>query len=65
MKPEAVDWDGLLAEALERGKDVPEVAWCQPGEDAGMGVSSPLRGACLFRERAVVCPPCKDVLAWR
>ena len=38
VKPEPVDWDGLLAEVLERGKAVPEVQWCQPGEDAAMEV---------------------------
>ncbi|PRW61487.1 CPD photolyase isoform B [Chlorella sorokiniana] len=35
-KPEPVDWEALLQEVLERGKDVPEVAWCKPGEDAAL-----------------------------
>ena len=26
-------------QVLERGKDVPEVAWCRPGEDAALEVS--------------------------
>lgn len=38
MNPEAVDWDALIAEVLERGKEVPEVKWCSPGEDAAMEV---------------------------
>ncbi|KAI3433882.1 hypothetical protein D9Q98_003684 [Chlorella vulgaris] len=36
VNPEAVDWDALIAEVLERGKEVPEVKWCSPGEDAAM-----------------------------
>ncbi|KAL4446362.1 hypothetical protein ABPG77_003169 [Micractinium sp. CCAP 211/92] len=36
VKPEAVDWEALIAEVLERGKAVPEVDWCKPGEDAAM-----------------------------
>ena len=36
--------DALLAEVLERGKEVPEVQWCKPGEDAAMEVSSSYGG---------------------
>jgi len=32
--PDKVDWDALLREVTERGKQVPEVTWLQPGEDA-------------------------------
>ena len=39
IKPEPVDWEARLAEVLERGKAVPEVLWCKPGEDAAMEVS--------------------------
>ncbi|GAB4814126.1 hypothetical protein N2152v2_001172 [Parachlorella kessleri] len=35
-RPEQIDWDGLIAEALARGRSVPEVTWIQPGEDAAM-----------------------------
>jgi hypothetical protein len=38
VKPDPVDWDALLAEVLARGAAVPEVAWCQPGEEAAMEV---------------------------
>mmetsp|Transcript_1923 Transcript_1923/g.5720 ORF Transcript_1923/g.5720 Transcript_1923/m.5720 type:complete len:549 (-) Transcript_1923:2173-3819(-) len=34
IAPETVQWDDLLAEALERGKAVPEITWCKSGEDA-------------------------------
>ena len=33
-QPPAVDWDALIAEVVERGKEVPEVDWAIPGEDA-------------------------------
>ena len=39
-KPEQIDWDGLIAEALSRGRSVPEVTWIQPGEDAAMEVGA-------------------------
>ncbi|KAL3156827.1 hypothetical protein ABBQ38_001097 [Trebouxia sp. C0009 RCD-2024] len=32
--PDVIDWDGLIAEVLQRGTDVPEVPWFKPGEDA-------------------------------
>lgn len=40
--PEPVDWDALLGEVLEKGKAVPEVGWCAPGEDAALEVSEGL-----------------------
>jgi deoxyribodipyrimidine photo-lyase len=30
--PPTTDWDALLREVLQRGADVPEVAWARPGE---------------------------------
>lgn len=36
--PEPVEWDDLIAEALKRGKEVPEVTWRQPGEDGAWEV---------------------------
>lgn len=38
--PDNIDWDGLIAEVLQRGTDVPEVPWFKPGEDAAYDVSS-------------------------
>lgn len=38
--PDKIDWDGLIAEVLQRGPDVPEVPWFKPGEDAAYDVSS-------------------------
>ena len=37
--PDVIDWDGLIAEVLQRGTDVPEVPWFKPGEDAAYDVS--------------------------
>ena len=31
--PEQIDWQSCIAEVLERGKAVPEVEFCLPGED--------------------------------
>ena len=42
VKPEPVDWKATIDEALERGKAVPEVEWCVPGEKAAAKV-------CLFQ----------------
>ncbi|KAG2453370.1 hypothetical protein HYH02_001594 [Chlamydomonas schloesseri] len=44
VAPEAVDWDGLLAEVLRRGADVPEVEWCAPGEAAALEALTGPRG---------------------
>ncbi|XP_057746807.1 deoxyribodipyrimidine photo-lyase isoform X1 [Arachis stenosperma] len=38
-KNHSVDWDDLIADILSRkGTEVPEVNWCEPGEDAAMEV---------------------------
>ncbi|PKA60033.1 Deoxyribodipyrimidine photo-lyase [Apostasia shenzhenica] len=34
--PPDVDWDDLITEVLREGGGVPEIEWCQPGEDAAM-----------------------------
>ena len=39
VRPDAVDWDAEIAAVVERGKDVPEVDWVKPGEDAAMEVT--------------------------
>ncbi|XP_024029072.1 deoxyribodipyrimidine photo-lyase [Morus notabilis] len=31
-------WDEIIAEALRKGAEVPEIAWCEPGEKAAMEV---------------------------
>lgn len=38
MPPPRVDWDGILEEVVERGRAVPEITWCTPGEDAAWQV---------------------------
>ena len=38
IKSVKTDWDDVLGQALERGKDVPEVTWAVPGEKAAMAV---------------------------
>ena len=40
VKADAVDWKATIDEALERGKAVPEVEWCIPGEKAAAQVSN-------------------------
>jgi deoxyribodipyrimidine photo-lyase len=35
-EPKQIDWDGLIAVAKEKGKGVPEVTWCKPGEKAAL-----------------------------
>ncbi|TYH23534.1 hypothetical protein ES288_A03G021000v1 [Gossypium darwinii] len=32
------DWDGLIANVLRNGAEVPEIEWCEPGETAAMEV---------------------------
>ncbi|KAL5552238.1 hypothetical protein UlMin_002414 [Ulmus minor] len=32
------DWDGIIADALREGAEVPEITWCEPGEKAAMEV---------------------------
>lgn len=36
-KPDAIDWDKEIAAATQN-KEVPEIDWCQPGEDAALEV---------------------------
>ena len=31
-----IDWDGMIRDAAEKGKAVPEVTWCKPGEAAAL-----------------------------
>ncbi len=38
IKSVKTDWDDVLEQALERGKNVPEVTWAIPGEKAAMAV---------------------------
>ncbi|TYI34616.1 hypothetical protein ES332_A03G020800v1 [Gossypium tomentosum] len=33
-----LDWDGLIADVLRNGAEVPEIEWCEPGETAAMEV---------------------------
>eukprot|EP01026_Neomeris_dumetosa_P031837 TRINITY_DN2524_c0_g1_i1.p2 TRINITY_DN2524_c0_g1~~TRINITY_DN2524_c0_g1_i1.p2 ORF type:complete len:357 (+),score=70.12 TRINITY_DN2524_c0_g1_i1:82-1071(+) len=35
-QPDKIKWDDLLSEVLLKGADVPEVAWCKPGEEEGL-----------------------------
>ncbi|MCO5569328.1 hypothetical protein L7F22_023040 [Adiantum nelumboides] len=35
-KPEAIDWDSLIDGVIKEGAEVPEVKWCEPGEDAAI-----------------------------
>ena len=40
--PDKIDWDGLIADVLQRGTEVPEIPWFKPGEDAAYDVSKML-----------------------
>ncbi|DBA93622.1 hypothetical protein WJX82_009822 [Trebouxia sp. C0006] len=42
--PDKIDWDGLIADVLQRGTDVPEVPWFKPGEDAAYDALSGKEG---------------------
>ena len=56
-QPPAVDWDALIAEVVERGKDVPEVDWAIPGEDAAEEVrheQAEWKSICVCLGRAAV-----------
>ncbi|KAK4489250.1 hypothetical protein RD792_005047 [Penstemon davidsonii] len=33
-----IDWDSLIANVLREGAEVPELEWCEPGEQAGLEV---------------------------
>ena len=34
-QPEGIDWEALIAEVVERGKEVPEIDWATPGQEEG------------------------------
>ncbi|CAL9207757.1 unnamed protein product [Musa hybrid cultivar] len=34
--PPEIDWDELIDEALREAGEVPEIGWCEPGEEAAM-----------------------------
>ncbi|KAK2664767.1 hypothetical protein Ddye_003341 [Dipteronia dyeriana] len=33
-----IDWDSVISDVLRKGAEVPEIEWCEPGEDAAMEV---------------------------
>ncbi|KAG0564082.1 hypothetical protein KC19_8G081400 [Ceratodon purpureus] len=35
-EPDAIDWDSLIADVTRIGAEVPEVTWCEAGEDAAL-----------------------------
>ncbi|KAE8055161.1 hypothetical protein FH972_012022 [Carpinus fangiana] len=35
---QSIDWDGVIADVLRKGAEVPEIEWCEPGEKAAMEV---------------------------
>ncbi|KAF5729901.1 hypothetical protein HS088_TW20G00268 [Tripterygium wilfordii] len=35
---QTIDWDCLISDILSKGAEVPEIQWCQPGENAAMEV---------------------------
>ena len=39
-KPPKNDWDAAIKEAVDRGKEVPEIDWAEPGQDAAWKVRS-------------------------
>lgn len=36
--PKAIDWDLIVEKFVRKGAEVPEIQWCEPGEDAAMEV---------------------------
>ena len=52
--PDEIDWDGLIADVLKRGTDVPEIPWFKPGEDAAYDVSKIAVCQLAFKSRAYV-----------
>lgn len=38
VKPDKIDWDKIIKEAVEAGKEVPEIDWVKPGADAALEV---------------------------
>jgi hypothetical protein len=53
--PEPIEWDDLIAEALERGKAVPEVTWRQPGEDGAWEVELLISCCQMLETHSVDC----------
>ena len=39
VKPDKIEWDKIIKDALEAGKEVPEIGWAKPGADAALAVS--------------------------
>lgn len=37
-KPDDFDWDAEIKRVVEEGKEVPEIDWLKPGEDAAWEV---------------------------
>ncbi|KAH9777475.1 Deoxyribodipyrimidine photo-lyase [Citrus sinensis] len=35
---QSIDWDSIIAAVLRKGAEVPEIGWCESGEDAAMEV---------------------------
>ncbi|CAI9093832.1 OLC1v1029416C1 [Oldenlandia corymbosa var. corymbosa] len=33
-----IDWERIIADVVRRGAEVPEIQWCEPGEDAALEV---------------------------
>ncbi|XP_062074123.1 deoxyribodipyrimidine photo-lyase isoform X3 [Humulus lupulus] len=38
LENQVTDWDAIIAEVLRKGAEVPEISWCEPGEQAAMEV---------------------------
>ncbi|KAI4302769.1 hypothetical protein MLD38_038478 [Melastoma candidum] len=34
----SIGWDGIISDVLRKGAEVPEISWCEPGEDAALEV---------------------------
>jgi hypothetical protein len=54
-KPDAIDWDKEIAAATQN-KEVPEIDWCQPGEDAALEVLCQCCQQIAFLKPACVSP---------
>ena len=39
-QPQDNEWDAVIQEAVERGSEVPEITWAQPGVDAASQVQA-------------------------
>ena len=67
-KPDKFDWDKEIKRVVEEGKEVPELEWLKPGEDAAWEVGSALSAnltSILPRHRLlfkVLQLPCDDNL---